>query len=189
MTVVVPLLLWHSPGFWNICFLDIYVCEKATKLQQYEEKYEEFITSHIKSNVTFLAFKTVPCSGNDGTLYGAATLGTPPWINTGPPDRTGETDGEGRDGAARGGRSASAIRAANKEQIELLMTGSRVPIDEPVKRQPHDHLHTRDNTPRKTMRLNFLAGWSAPAALLPPSATTPSLMLPPPYPCFNLKRA
>lgn len=42
--------------------------------------------------------------------------------------------------------SAPLIRAANKEQIELLMMGSRVPIDEPVKKQPYDHSHTRDNT-------------------------------------------
>lgn len=38
------------------------------------------------------------------------------------------------------------IRGANKEQIELLMMGSRVPIDEPVKSQPYDHSHTHDNT-------------------------------------------
>lgn len=42
--------------------------------------------------------------------------------------------------------AAPPISAANKEQIELLMMGSRVPIDEPVKRQPYDHSHTHDNT-------------------------------------------
>lgn len=42
--------------------------------------------------------------------------------------------------------AAPAISAANKEQIELLMTGSRVPPDEPVKRRPHDRPHAHDNT-------------------------------------------
>lgn len=38
------------------------------------------------------------------------------------------------------------IRAANKEQIELLMMGGTFPIDEPVKNQPYDHSHMHDNT-------------------------------------------
>lgn len=48
--------------------------------------------------------------------------------------------------AAHRGPSVPPIRAANKAQIELLMMGSRVPIDEPVKKQPYDHSHMHDNT-------------------------------------------
>lgn len=42
--------------------------------------------------------------------------------------------------------SVPSIRATNKEQIELLMMGRGVPIDEPVKSQPCEHSHRHDNT-------------------------------------------
>lgn len=185
-------------------------------LQKGDEEEEKKSISHITKWIPAFynrhSFFISACFGKDGTLdhsdhHAHASLikhrtfrshrgdvGGGPWET----DRGGE--GRGSE-VAREGRSAPAIRAANKEQIELLMTGSRVPIDEPVKRQPHDHLHTRDNTPRETMRLNFLAGWSTPArstaprpALLlrhSPTPPTPSPMLPPPgaYLWFNLKRA
>lgn len=49
------------------------------------------------------------------------------------------------------------IRAANKEQIELLMMGSRVPIDEPVKKHNLMTTHTRMIIHSQTIFLNFLS--------------------------------
>ena len=74
------------------------------------------------------------------------------------------------------------IRSANKEQIELLMMGSRVPIDEPVKSQPHDHSHTHDNTLANNVSSFPLREQLQLLRLHPPVF----VLL---YLCFHLKRA